>query len=76
MVVGGALACLGAVVLALLVRLPCRFGLGVVVVDRGDGSDPAGFGSHRRLRLAAGGWSFSAALCRCWWAAVEIRCDR
>jgi len=66
--------------LALLVRwwCGCRAGLALafVVVDRGDGSDPTGFGSHRRLRLAAGGWSFSAALCRCWWAAVEIRCDR
>jgi len=71
-------ACLGAVVvlaldgLALLVRLRwwcgCRAGLAllafvVVVVARGDGSDAAGFGSHRRLRFAAGGWSYSAALC-------------
>jgi len=54
-VVGGALACLGAVVLALgglalLVRwwCGCRAGLALafVVVDRGDGSDAAGFGSH------------------------------
>jgi peptidoglycan/LPS O-acetylase OafA/YrhL len=81
-------ACLlgrGAVVLALgglalVVRwLPtCRACLAlafvVVVVARGDGSDAAG--SHRRLRIAAGEWSFSAALCRCWWATVEIRSDR